>query len=195
MEYDTTHQLRRELVASGIDVSVWGAGVTKQVKDLAAEIDAGESIVMLDEKTGEIVRFVEGVALDVYASNETGTYHLIEDRQEFSNGAVRNRYLSTSLGEKMLPEEVVNETVCRALREELGVVATKAVRYGQMECIVRASQSYPCVTSVLHLHRVAVEISEDEFCAEGYAERQRDKTTYFTWSRVANNSTEVFRGL
>lgn len=189
MTYDTAHQLRKEFASAGVDVSVLGEGATKRVEDLAAEIDTGESIVMVDNDTGEIVRVVEGVAVDVWADIDGLRYHLAEDRQEFANGSMRRRNLSTSLGEKLLPGESLEDAVRRALCEELGITAVRSVTYGNIERRERLSESYPGILSHITLHRADALISLAHFDPGGYSEIQPGKTTYFTW-RCANDESD-----
>lgn len=184
MEYDTAVQLRKELLASGVEVSSWGIGATKRVDDLAAEIDAGEGIVMIDDETGEITRFIESIALDVLTSTRGNTYHLVEDRQEFANGAIRRRYLSTSLGEKILPGESYDEAARRAMCEELGILAVVSLTYDGNEYIDRVSRSYPGIASALILHHMTARIEGGDDVSAGYVEERGGKTTYFVWEAL-----------
>lgn len=171
-------ELKEQLTMHGIDFSRWGTGSAKSLEHLLAELDSGESeLVEHDEK---LVRRVAVLDIDVF-TDIGGRRRLIEVRQEFSDGRVRQRELPTSVSEKLHQGEDPSEAVARALAEELGIW-----RFGiisEMRQIVETidSPSYPGLLSEYLVYRVDVLIHETEY-KDTYQEVQSDKSTYFVWS-------------
>lgn len=109
---DAASELSQVLLESGVDLSLWGEPGTKTVADLIDEINAGES--ELHEDNDGLYRVANGLGLDVFATIDGQRYHLIEDRQVFTNGLERRRKLLTSLGEKIKTDESIEGVVVRA---------------------------------------------------------------------------------
>jgi hypothetical protein len=59
-ENSVVDELRGRHVEAGIDVSLWGSGVAKSLLDLQREIDKGEAHLIIDKKTGRVLREVVG---------------------------------------------------------------------------------------------------------------------------------------
>ncbi len=154
---------------------------TKGIEDLVTELNAGESI--LSENSEGLLREVAVLGLDVFVRHDNKIYILAEDHQVFNDGSTRSRNLSTSLGEKIKANEIVENTVLRALSEELGIDdgAVKVLRMGAVEEALRSSSSYPSLPTSIVRHYAAVMIDPAEYSAEGYVERQGAKSIYFSW--------------
>ncbi len=168
-----------------IDITRWGAGSAKGFSDLLKEIQEGESVLAVSAQ-GELARELRVLRLDVFCRFESGdTYRLKEDRQEFKDGRVRTRPMSTSLGEKLKPDELPEEAVARALFEELGIQAShEALEFTGSSESTLDSPSYPGLPSHYVYYDYVVYIDPREFDPQGYREIQSDKTNYFTWQTV-----------
>ena len=180
-ERDYYQEVADLLASFEIGTSAWGTGAAKTVADLAREVAQGES-VLVDDEAG-LVRVVSGIAMDVLAERDGVRYRLIEDRQELTNGIVKRRGLSTSLGEKIKTGESIEQVAARALSEELGIDAS-SVDIDITDDIAmndRHSSSYPGLTTLTILRYVRVRIGQDQFVADGYVEIQPNKSTYFVW--------------
>lgn len=109
---DPVAELSQMLLEDGIDLSLWGKPGVKSVADLLAELDAGESELKRDG-SGLLWRVANGLGLDVFAMVGNERYYLVEDHQEFTDGSVLRRNISTSLGEKIKEGESIEEVVAR----------------------------------------------------------------------------------
>jgi hypothetical protein len=167
----------------------------KTIEDLAAEIHAGESILLVDD-SGKLRRHTAVAWVDVFSTNEQGErVHLKEARQEFNDRRpTRVRAgLPASLGEKILvggeEPESPDKGAERAIKEELGIEKVDMIGFmGTAQREAEAS-SYPGLTTVYADHFFAVEVP---FTPEGYKEVQAQKTTYFEWEPAPKLSEERF---
>lgn len=132
--------LRKQLVATGINVSKWGIDGTKTLGNLWNEIAKGESHLVY-EANGRITRVVSGVVEVII--RRAGKI-LVESEQEFADGCIRIR--NRPPVEKMMPEESSRDAVIRCLQKELGVARRNIhvikVAYKPRE-EVKDSPSYP----------------------------------------------------
>ncbi|KAK9122347.1 hypothetical protein Syun_019964 [Stephania yunnanensis] len=95
-------------------LAAWGAQPgTKNVHNLWLELSQGETTLI--DSTPPI-RTVNVVTVTIISPDGL---HLIETRQELSDGSFRDR--GRPLSEKMKPGETVENAVMRAVREELGL--------------------------------------------------------------------------
>ena len=178
----TEQELASVLMAAGIPIQDWAQGSAKTVEHLRVEIEEGESQIDVGIN-GEIRRRVSVIWVDVlYPADNGDVYILREDRQVYKDGRVRRRQLSTSLGEKMKPNEEPTAAVERALHEELGVTATAGLyTLGAGKKTAHTPDSYPGLKSHFKTYLYAAVISTEAFVAEGYVEEQADKTNYYVW--------------
>ncbi len=169
------------LLKHGVDISSWGQDSTKNIEELVTELNSGES--SLDETSDGLLRRVRVLALDVFVRVGDTVFILVEDRQEFQDGSVRRRNLSTSLGEKLKFDGSPEQTARRALSEELGIgeFYVRDLRLGHIEESPRESGGYPGLPTNIAKHYAAVMIDPAVYRAEGYKEQQERKTTYFKW--------------
>jgi len=172
----------------GVPYETWGTGGTKFVSDLLTEILEGEAT--LEDREGVLMRKVDGVGLDVFAKIDGVMHYLVEDRQVFaSDGTVRRRHLSTSLGEKVKPGEAAEVAMVRALLEELGVeMDASEVKVGDTSHKIVPSNSYPGILVDRALTMGVVTLSQDQVNPEGYVEHQPHKDNYFIWQRLEQDS-------
>jgi hypothetical protein len=166
-----------------IPLDLWGMGVAKTVSDLRNEIIAGESVLTIDA-LGNLIRSVNVTWLDVIYIDGDTIYILKEDRQEYSDGRIRQRNLSTSLGEKMLPYETPHEAAYRALSEEIGVTSVEGLYTIGSSKTIHTPDAYPgLISNYVNESYVAV-IGEQDFNPDGYIERQESKTNYYVWQKL-----------
>jgi hypothetical protein len=183
LQVSNMEKLQTLLIQCGAPLEMWGLGKAKTVEHLLKEVEDGESVLSVSEN-GELVRTVSSVWLDVFAvDRDGGRWYLREDRQVFNDEErrERRRELSTSLGEKMMPGEDVEEAVYRALEEELKITDVEQFTYKGNVQTTRPSNSYPGLISIHDVHEVRVELGAGSFDPNGYKEEQEDKTTYFVW--------------
>lgn len=158
-------------------------GGAKTIGHLLNEIQIGETLLTV--RDGALLRLVRVLFIDVACETGGIWQRLHEDRQEFVDGRLRRRNLTTSLGEKIGQGENSNElSVIRALREELGIeryVVARAVKTEESEGTIG---SFPGLHSHLTGYYWQVEIFPEDFCQNGYIEVQSDKSTFFVWKRL-----------
>jgi hypothetical protein len=171
-------ELERILGIQKIDWQKWGTGDSKTVDHLLNEINTGESIL------NGIIRFEKGVNIDVYYRQKETIWKLIEEKQVFTDGRVKRRNLSTSIGEKMKPGESPLETAARGMREELGIigVAFASLRFEDQPLV--PSTSFPGLFTKRNVFFFETTLSAEQYNPEGYREIQADKTNYFIWIRL-----------
>lgn len=163
----------------GIDPTQFGKGQAKTLKNLADEINAGESRLVIED--GKVFREVEALALDVFIEHEGQVLKLIEEQQVFTDGRTRVRAnLPSSLGEKITLGSDPAESIPRALDEELGVA-----RFEQMEPLWSQAQevntgTFPGITTRSNLHRAPIKLDSSEF-KPTYVENQAEKSVHFKW--------------
>jgi hypothetical protein len=187
---DPVAVLSQDLLNAGVDLSTWGQPGRKSVADLLDEINAGESELTRDT-SGQLWRITNGLGLDVFATIDGKRYYLVEDHQEFTDGSLLRRGISTSLGEKIKRGESIEEVAVRALREELGLGLTSSmvIVLGDETASERPSNSYPGLRTIVRIHRAAVEILPEQFHPQGYVEYQEKKSTHFLWQRIGDDTS------
>lgn len=177
-------QLINLLEDAGVSPNEWGVGNSKTVDHFLNEINTGESRVFIAEDN-EVQRHIDVVAVEVlYISKRAVVYGLYEDRQEFHDGRIRRRNLSTSIGEKMKPNEEPEAASKRALKEELNIDEPFELREFKSRCEVSESNSYPGVTNYCNNFPFIAIIEDDSFNPDGYIEKQADKTNYYVWKII-----------
>lgn len=177
-------ELLEMLIDADIPVEAFGIGGAKTVQHLLTEVQDGESLMSIDSE-GKLFREVSVLWLDVLCMREDGVYALREDRQEFRDGRVKRRNLSSSLGEKLKPGELPQDAVTRALAEEIGFngEVTELYSLGHEET-TRTPDNYPGLETDYHFHKYLTVIPAQAFCPDGYIEHQSDKTNYYVWERI-----------
>lgn len=174
------------LVKAGKPVDRYGVDGAKTVGHLLEEVKAGESIISVDT-SGNMYREVSVAWVHVLCNLSNGeSYILKEDRQEFSNGYVKRRELTSSLGEKLTVGEDPGLATVRALEEELGIDELSIVSIHTLGSHTEAwtPDTYPGLESSYVSHQYATVITEDAFNPDGYKEVQADKTSYFVWEKI-----------
>jgi hypothetical protein len=175
--------LRALLEGRGFDTSTWGEGATKSVADLWEELDEGETQIL--QAGNELIRRTHVAAVDVMANLSSGErYQLVESKQIYTGGWVRERSLITSLAEKIKPTEDTEMAVRRAVAEELGIQALKNLELLGEQVMYKPSTTFNGISTQLLLRLAKVEIAEEDFDPDGYVEHQAEKSVYFSWRRL-----------
>lgn len=174
------------LVKAGKPVDRYGVDGAKTVGHLLEEVKAGESIISVDA-SGNMYREVSVAWVHVLCNLANGeSYILREDRQEFTNGFIKRRELTSSLGEKLKIGEDPELATVRAIQEELGIDESKinSVHVLGSHTETWTPDTYPGLESSYVSHEYATVIAEDAFSPGGYKEVQAEKTSYFVWEKV-----------
>lgn len=173
------------LVKHKIPFNTWGLNATKNFAALYKEVQSGEA-VLVSHFDGTLHRHIRVALIDVFFShhNSNRVYHLVEEKQVFSNGTVRVRQKASSIGEKLLQNEEPGEAaVMRALKEELKITRpVKIMKAGESITFAR-STSYPGLYTNSTNYRYLVFLKLSQFNPDGYVEHQADITTYFKWEK------------
>ncbi len=179
MKMMTLEQLTELLLSHNVEIEAFGTGSAKTLAHLLKEVQSGET-VLEDNGDGRLMRRVSVLGINVFAEHDGVRLRLIEDRQVFNDQRVRSRSLSTSIGEKLQPDEDVALAVGRALQEELSISAFTVLTHPQKRTEIKESPSYPGISSTYTTYEVNVLIAPHEYKVE-YQEVQSDKTSYFVW--------------
>ena len=179
-------ELEEILTKYNIDPTEYGKNKAKTLDHLLKEILDFETI--LYDLEGKLVRVLTLSTAKVYYKQEgsDAVLELREDKQVFKDGRMRVRNLDPSISEKFKMGENEKDCILRALVEELGMHLDSPyeIEYLRMDKEENLSPSYPGLLSIYHLHRFNITIPEIEYNKEGYMEKQKDKTTYFSWKKI-----------
>jgi hypothetical protein len=189
MEWTSEEALRTWLAEQQLPVDEYGRGIAKTVGHLFNEIIAGECQIELVD--GRVERTIPGAHLLVrYQPADGKLLLLVEDRQIFSDGRVRRRQLTSSIGEKMHSGETPDQAAIRAFKEELGIADPTDISldYQGLEEKVVASTSYPGIVSHYRTHFYHCLLPERHFNPNGYVEHQVDKSSYWVWREDRSDS-------
>jgi hypothetical protein len=176
-------ELRNNLVEHGIPVESWGTGQSKTLKHLYNEIESGEC--SLSDEGEYLTRYIEFVAIKVYYRKEEELYFLKEDRQEFNDGRIRKRNMPSSVSEKMKSGEDPLVSAIRGIEEELGFRVESSQLSKRKDIVYNGSSvSYPGLTAKYKGHQYICYITDEQFSDSGYIEVQKDKKTFFNWTKI-----------
>jgi len=166
------------LSAAGIDLAKWSPELgTKSIEDLQVEIDIGET--QLQSIEGMLTRVVKVVNVTVMVEIGDRSFILVEDKQIFFTGAVRERGLKC-LAEKIINDEQPEIAARRALREEIGLnFEGELVSLGE-EVQQQSSPSYPGLSTQYQIFKYQIVLSVADLSQIGFAEIQAKKMSLFT---------------
>lgn len=185
---DADGWLRQTLLSYGIDPGLFGSGEAKPFSNLVKEVTKGEAELV--DRDGKLIRLVRPLALDIFADVDGKRVRLVEDRQVFSDGRERRRGLAQSIGEKLEPGESPQESIARALEEELGITKFEQISGIETSTTSSESPSYPGLMSEYTTYKTSVLIDPSEYKSE-YQEKQKDKTNYFLWQPANASETSI----
>lgn len=158
-----------------LPISQYGQGKAKTVEHLLKEIESGETqIIWENEKP---IRVINLVCVEVIS--EDGEQQLVEEKQVFSDGRVRERGI-WGVSEKLKPNEDPYQGAVRAMKEELGV-ENCSIQFDSTDTEESESPSYPGLTTRYLKTNYQARVWNEDYKLEGYVEAQADKTTYFAW--------------
>ncbi len=154
---------------------------TKSVPSLYSEIKNGECIFGLED--GSLLRRVDVVCIKCFHTNYNGEkFQLIEEKQIFKNGNIRERGYKF-VSEKLKLGELPEEGALRGLAEELqisgsDVQVTPMSEENKFE--KKESLTYKGLACSYNTYYYSCEIFNAHY-KESYVENQDDKQTIFTW--------------
>jgi len=148
-EKASTKFIEYQLQEHGIDTSAFGKGEAKTLQQLAAEVQSGAAVLMLDAtEHKKLVRVVDVVALRIMAPGDTDKF-LIETSETFSDG--RTRATGRLPGTKKDCHENTKDVAERIVAEMLDLKGSNVVfDFSLQEEFEEEmkSPSYPGVTTV-----------------------------------------------
>lgn len=179
-------ELLAYMVDADLPLELYGHDGAKTAGHLLTELQEGEAVLSVGTD-GKLYREVSVLWLDVLCKMSNGAvYALREDRQVFSNGTVKRRQLSSSLGEKLKAKEDSQSAVARALAEELGIgdehITELYFQGEEFDSLI--PDTYPGLETQYQFFKYATVISEQAFNPDGYIEYQADKTNYYLWEQI-----------
>lgn len=175
------------LITHGVPVHTWGTGEAKTFDHLYQEVSSGEATLTVDGD--RVIRSAEGSTVTVYYRDGARLLRLVEAKQVFKDGRERVRNLPTSVGEKLAHGEDPYAAAHRALTEELGITERLTLYLDAPSTKGPIpSPSFPGLYTRYTMHNYHVYLPEDLYHPEGYVERQKDKSSYFVWEVVSENS-------
>jgi len=142
--------IEKMLADHGIDTSKFGTGEAKSLEQLAAEINVGSAVLMLDASSHKkLVRVVDVVLLRIRSGGNQPKI-LVEVAEEYPDG--RKREVHRLPGTKKEPHENARQTAERTIKEMVALqvfleYSTDEVFEEEMD-----SPSYPGVRTVYRKH-------------------------------------------
>ena len=180
-DINTESDLISKLIDYSVPVDCWGTGSSKNVRHLLKEILEEECEVV--EEGGYLVRYIEFVGVRVYYRDKNSEkWALVEDRQEFKDGRVRERNMQSSVSEKMKFGEDPVMSAIRGVEEELGIEISESQLLKRRDIFYdQGSMSYPGLKTKYKGHQFTCWLNDSQFDKDGYVEEQEDKSTFFKW--------------
>ena len=192
IKIQTKEDLIELLTRHHVPFETWGTGGSKTLDHLFSELISGESSFDETNRLSEskqihgLVRNVISVGIDVFFKDENGLHKLIEEKQIFNDGRIRERKLETSVSEKIKPKERPINAAARAFREELKILISPQ-KFIEKNVVARApalSESFPGLISRRTVYHYKIFLPKKDCKPEGYVEKQKDKSTYFVWKKI-----------
>lgn len=196
----TPAQLESLLKRFRVSTRMWGKNGAKTINDLCKEVN--NERVELRLFRGTLVRFVDVVEIELFCEYDRKKWQLFQTKQILlPSGAERIRNLGVISEKVKRSDASVDETVSRALREEVPVLvavgAIDATEVRRYIIPVTTSPSYPGLLSRYNvsLHRAL--LTEEFICMKykvgmpfiptprlSFVTTEEDVETYFEWRVV-----------
>lgn len=177
--------LRQKLENAGVPLELWGMGEAKTLDHLLREFQSGDSD-LIDGPDGHLLRVVRVAAVRIFHTDQSGLrLHLTEKEQVFADGRRRQRHFDDdrSLSEKISTGELPQDVAAMGVLTELGL-AVEVTGEPEIQTVLLDGRSYPGLLSRYETYLFEVELTNEQYRAEGYREVQPDKTTIFVWERI-----------
>jgi hypothetical protein len=174
--------LSQVLSENGIDIENWSHDRgNKSISDLQTEIEAGEAT--LETIDGILTRVVKVASVSVNVWLGEKLFLLVEDKQIFFTGAIRERQRK-SLSEKLYANETPISAARRVLKEEICLdYLGELISIGE-EVQQQNSPSYPGLNSIYQIFNYQIFLTAADLQALRFAEIQADKISLFTLEQV-----------
>lgn len=170
--------LNQLLSANGIDTAAWSRDRgTKDVSDLKAEIECGEA--KLESIDGTLTRVISVVNIVVNVRLGDKLFILVEDKQIFFTGAIRQRGLR-NIAEKIKPDETPLQAAQRAVYEEIGLNFAGEWLFTGTKNQQRISPSYPNLNSCYQMFNYQIFLSAVDLERLRFTEVRNEKISLFT---------------
>lgn len=178
--------LAQLLLENGISTDNWSHDLgTKTISDLQTEIELGES--SLESIDGTLARIVKVVKIVVNVRLGDRLFILVEDKQIFFTGAMRQRGIE-NLSEKVKPDETPLQAAYRALKEEIGLDFDGEIISTGEEIYHQNSPSYPGLNSYYQMFNFQIILTAGDLDLIRFSEVQQDKISLFTLVEKRNSS-------
>jgi len=169
-----------------IPLNKWGTSGFKTVKHLWNEILEEECV--LSEVNGKLHRNVDFVGARIIYKRDGILYRIWEDRAIFKDGRIRVRQIKHSMAEKFKSGEDPIDALIRGMKEELGIELSKNQFVFYNADKIENNEDYPGIFSFHKGYYYLITFNDEQFNPEGYVEKQKDKTIYFVWRKLAPKS-------
>lgn len=187
LEVSSEENLTALLEKYGVDITLYGKGNAKSIHKLYKEIEEGET--SLYDHNNVLIRQITVLILLV----KSGTRVLLEKKQIFSDGQVRER--NAPLAEKMKLGEKCGDAITRAIKEELGSILSdiepSIVIDNHSHLIVQersASSTYPGLITGYAKYYVAIEV--DDLPTEPFITHEVHVTNYWAWEEMTTTQSD-----
>ena len=172
--------LEKQLSNFKIDFSQWNHDRgTKTVAELNHEIEAGETTLEIID--GKLFRIVKLISINVQIKLGNELFILVEDKQIFFTGAVRKRGLR-NLAEKIKNKEKPEQTVIRALKEEISLTTNKKPIFREKTQESKTSPSYPQLDSIYQIWNYSITLDEEDLAQIKFSEYQKKESKIILFS-------------
>lgn len=164
-----------------IDANKW----VKSPELLYKEIKENDCRLSIEK--GELLRRVDVIRVKCFYTNPEGErFQLVEEKQVFKNGKVRNRGFNF-VGEKLKEGEDPKLGALRGLAEELKIAGPN-VQVKSLEeentSVTLESPTYLGIKSNYRTYNFAYEVPEEEFKPSYVEIDEGSKDTYFSWVKI-----------
>jgi len=198
--------IRQMLEGHGIQTGSFGQGQAKKFTEFVQEVQAGQSLLMLDAtKHKNVVRVVDVVLLRIAHGAGANRKYMVKTAEKYPDGRMRSDINQLS-GTKKLPHENCMQTAMRILQERLKM-GDAQVKFNatHKECFEddEESPSYPGVRTVYRKEIIeGVVTTTDTAVLERLgltgkgqfsAEDSKQYTRYFAWMTEGQCGTKKIK--
>ena len=166
-------QLQELLSEHKIDLSNWShKQENKTLEQLWKEIKDGECYLNIVEK--KLVRQLDVASMIVKFKLGDRYFQLVEDKQIFLTGKIRNRELVT-ITEKIKGGETPLQGAYRGLAEEVGLYIKEGLILGKESRWQKMSPSYPNLISMYRVFHYSIVLGQEELTKIRFSEYQPEE--------------------